>query len=55
MAVYGCALRVAPPLQVTVAEVKYSSLSRSRIGVCSTMLSERLQVGKPRDVITIDS
>ncbi|GFR40974.1 hypothetical protein Agub_g1639 [Astrephomene gubernaculifera] len=32
-------------VQVTVAEVKYASLGKDRIGVCSTMLSERLQVG----------
>ncbi|KXZ56804.1 hypothetical protein GPECTOR_1g724 [Gonium pectorale] len=32
-------------VQVTVAEVKYLSLGKERIGVCSTMLSERLQVG----------
>ncbi|GIL73126.1 hypothetical protein Vretimale_4732 [Volvox reticuliferus] len=32
-------------VQVTVAEVKYKSLDRTRIGVCSTMISERLQVG----------
>ncbi|GLC44408.1 hypothetical protein PLESTB_000472800 [Pleodorina starrii] len=32
-------------VQVTVAEVKYKSLDRARIGVCSTMISERLQAG----------
>ncbi|GLI69078.1 hypothetical protein VaNZ11_013623 [Volvox africanus] len=32
-------------VQVTVAEVKYESLDKARVGVCSTMISERLQVG----------
>ncbi len=31
-------------MQVTVAEVKYKSLDKARVGVCSTMISERLQV-----------
>ncbi|KAG2448381.1 hypothetical protein HYH02_006963 [Chlamydomonas schloesseri] len=38
-------LEAAARVQVTVAEVKYLSLGKARIGVCSTMLSERLQVG----------
>ena len=36
-------------LQVTVAVVKYRSLSRERIGVTSTLLAERLQVGQQRN------
>ncbi|KAG2499912.1 hypothetical protein HYH03_002200 [Edaphochlamys debaryana] len=32
-------------VQVTVAEVKYVSLGKDRIGVCSTLLSDRLEVG----------
>lgn len=32
-------------MQVTVAEVKYETLGRDRVGVCSTYLSERLPVG----------
>lgn len=32
-------------VQVTVAEVMYSSLGKDRVGVCSTMLSQRIQVG----------
>ncbi len=31
-------------VQVTVAEVMYSSLGKDRVGVCSTMLSQRIQV-----------
>ena len=34
------------PLQVTVAVVRYRSLDRGRIGVTSTLLAERLQVGQ---------
>ena len=32
-------------VQVTVAVVRYASLDRERIGVTSTYLAERLQVG----------
>lgn len=32
-------------VQVTVAAVRYQTLGLDRIGVCSTYLSERLQVG----------
>lgn len=38
-------LEGAARVQVTVAEVKYQTLGKGRVGVCSTYLSERLQVG----------
>lgn len=46
-------LECASRVQVTVAEVKYKSLDKARIGVCSTMISERLQVW-PRWILWLE-
>ena len=38
--------------QATIAEVKYQSLGRDRIGVCSTLVSERIEVRNDMTIVS---